>query len=362
MKKTAIALAIAGLAAATVAQAAPQENTFYAGARVGWSAFHDGNINAAAEVAEIAGAGLNRNSVTYGVFGGYQILNQNNFGLAAELGYDFFGKATSTFGDAANVGYHSAHGVSLALKPSYEVLPGLDVYGKTGVAIVRNMYKLENNASTNPAFKFNKTKASLILGAGVEYAILPELAARLEYQWLSKAGNLDKALAKEDIANTNLNYNPDIHSVTAGLSYRFGQGAAPVAAEVVNKTFTLNSDVTFAFGKSTLKPEASTALDGIYGEIAQVANPAVAVNGYADRIGKDAANLKLSQRRAETVANYLVSKGVNSNAITATGYGEANPVTGATCDAVKGRKALIACLAPDRRVEVQVQGNKQATM
>lgn len=356
MKKTAIALAIAGLAAATVAQAAPQENTFYAGARVGWSAMHHG-VERVADQARTNGVGYNRNSVTYGVFGGYQILNQNNFGLAAELGYDFFGK-NRTREAGEGTGYHTAHGASLALKPSYEVLPGLDVYGKTGVAIVRNMYK----ADKGDAAKYNKTKASLILGAGVEYAILPELAARLEYQWLSKAGNLDKALDKAGVTGTDYNYNPDIHSVTVGLSYRFGQGAAPVAAEVVNKTFTLNSDVTFAFGKSTLKPEASTALDGIYGEIAQVANLAVAVNGYADRIGKDAANLKLSQRRAETVANYLVSKGVNSNSITATGYGEANPVTGATCDAVKGRKALIACLAPDRRVEVQVQGNKQATM
>ncbi|MDG2954624.1 porin OmpA [Bisgaard Taxon 10/6] len=349
MKKTAIALAIAGLAAASVAQAAPQENTFYAGARVGWSAMHHGLERAFGE------DGFNRNSVTYGVFGGYQILNQNNFGLAAELGYDYFGKAKASAQD--DQGYHVAHGASFALKPSYEIYPDLDVYGKVGVALVRNMYK------DDVGEKFNKTKPSLILGAGVEYAILPELAARLEYQWLSKAGNLDSALEKAGYYGADARYSPDIHSVTAGLSYRFGQGAAPVAApEVVNKTFTLNSDVTFAFGKSTLKPEASTTLDGIYSEIAQVSNPAVAVNGYADRIGKDASNLKLSQRRAETVANYLVSKGVNSNSITATGYGEANPVTGNTCDSVKGRKALIACLAPDRRVEVQVQGNKQATM
>ncbi|MDG2959640.1 porin OmpA [Bisgaard Taxon 10/6] len=356
MKKTAIALAIAGLAAASVAQAAPQENTFYAGARVGWSAMHHGVDRVADRF--LSEGGLNRNSVTYGVFGGYQILNQNNFGLAAELGYDFFGK---TKADAA--GYHAAHGASLALKPSYEIYPDLDVYGKVGVALVRNMYKAETLSASGDAQKFNKTKPSLLLGAGVEYAILPELAARLEYQWLSKAGNLDSALENAGINGTDARYSPDIHSVTAGLSYRFGQGAAPVAApEVVNKTFTLNSDVTFAFGKSTLKPEATTTLDGIYSEIAQVSNPAVAVNGYADRIGKDASNLKLSQRRAETVANYLVSKGVNSNSITATGYGEANPVTGNTCDSVKGRKALIACLAPDRRVEVQVQGNKQATM
>ena len=42
MKKTAIALVVAGLAAASVAQAAPQENTFYAGAKVGQASFHDG--------------------------------------------------------------------------------------------------------------------------------------------------------------------------------------------------------------------------------------------------------------------------------------------------------------------------------
>src|SRR3712207_3900992 len=113
MKKTAIALAIAGLAAATVAQAAPQENTFYAGARVGWSAMHHGLDR----VIEGNGLGYNRNATTYGVFGGYQIFNQNNFGLAAEAGYDFFGKTTFR-SEGEDFGYHSAHGFNLALKPS----------------------------------------------------------------------------------------------------------------------------------------------------------------------------------------------------------------------------------------------------
>ena len=69
-------------------------------------------------------------------------------------------------------------------------------------------------------------------------------------------------------------------------------------------------------------------------------------------------NQKLSQKRAESVANYLVSKGVSQHAISATGYGKANPVTGNKCDAVTGRKALIACLADDRRVEIAVNGTK----
>ncbi|SUT94622.1 porin OmpA [Actinobacillus lignieresii] len=375
MKKSLVALAV--LSAAAVAQAAPQQNTFYAGAKVGWSTFHEGvrQFNHKYEgdqryPTSPTALGINRNSVTYGVFGGYQILNQNNFGLATELGYDYYGRVRGNDGDTRAF-KHSAHGLNLALKPSYEVLPNLDVYGKVGVAVVRNDYKFYGKKSSEDLLagnKYHKLKASTILGAGVEYAILPELAARIEYQYLNKAGNLNKAVERTGNGAKNPvdQYAPDIHSVSAGLSYRFGQGAAPVEAapEMVTKNFAFSSDVLFDFGKSSLKPAAATALDAANAEIANLglATPAIQVNGYTDRIGKEASNLKLSQRRAETVANYLVSKGQNPANVTAVGYGEANPVTGATCDAVKGRKALIACLAPDRRVEVQVQGAKNVTM
>ncbi|MDG4947217.1 porin OmpA [Actinobacillus equuli subsp. haemolyticus] len=371
MKKSVIALAVSGLALASVAQAAPQQNTFYAGAKVGQSSFHHGvnQLKSGHDDRyndETRTYGINRNSVTYGVFGGYQILNQNNFGLAAELGYDYYGRVRGNEGEFRSF-KHSAHGLNFALKPSYEVLPNLDVYGKVGVAVVRNDYKFYGAENTNePTEKFHKLKASTILGAGVEYAILPELAARVEYQYLNKAGNFNKALVRSGAQDVSYQYAPDIHSVSAGLSYRFGQGAAPVEAapEVVTKNFAFSSDVLFDFGKSSLKPAAATALDAANTEIANLglATPAIQVNGYTDRIGKEASNLKLSQHRAETVANYLVSKGQNAANVTAVGYGEANPVTGATCDAVKGRKALIACLAPDRRVEVQVQGSKNVTM
>lgn len=369
MKKTLVALAV--LSTAAVAQAAPQANTFYAGAKAGWASFHDGLTQFDAKDNKGEGFGINRNSVTYGVFGGYQILNQNNFGLATELGYDYFGRVrgNTTFeGETKDkrAAKHTAHGAHLSLKPSYEVAPNLDVYGKVGVALVRSDYYVQQNVAKDSRIKAHNLKPSLLLGAGLEYAITPELAARVEYQYLNRVGNLDKAARKTaGIEGTNFQYSPDIHSVSAGLAYRFGQGAAPVEApEVVTKNFAFSSDVLFDFAKSSLKPAAATALDAAHTEISNLglANPAIQVNGYTDRIGKDAANLKLSQRRAETVANYIVSKGTNPANVTAVGYGEANPVTGNTCDAVKGRKALIACLAPDRRVEIQVQGSKEVTM
>jgi len=337
MKKTAIALVVAGLAAASVAQAAPQENTFYAGAKVGQASFHDG-IKANAGKALNFGEGYHRNSVTYGVFGGYQILNRDNLGLAVELGYDDFGRAK--FRTAGKTDFkHTNHGAHLSFKGSYglggltSALEGLDVYGRVGAALVRSDYKDYDATSgaRNHAKGEHSLRVSPMFAAGVEYALpsLPELALRLEYQWLTRVGKLRNYNGVQGQA---ADYNPWIGSINAGLSYRFGQGAAPVVAQAT--------------------------LDGIYGEIAQINNANVAVAGYTDRIGKDAPNLKLSQRRADSVANYLVAKGVPAQNISATGHGKANPVTGSTCDAVKGRKALIACLAPDRRVEIAVNGTK----
>ncbi|OAQ13826.1 porin OmpA [Bibersteinia trehalosi] len=363
MKKSLVALAVAGFAVAS-ANAAPEANSFYVGAKAGWATFHHGvkqfNSKYALDDRYVDGRtdlGINRNSVTYGVFGGYQIIDN----LAVELGYDYYGRVRGNDTEDKKAAKHTAHGANLALKGNYEVISGLDTYAKVGAALVRSDYK-----DYLAQEKAHNLKTSLLLGAGVEYAITPSVGFRVEYQWLSRVGNLDKAARKAGNATSDYNYSPDIHSVSAGLTYRFGQGAAPVVAEpeIVTKNFAFSSDVLFDFGKANLKPAAAASLDAAHAEIQNLglAAPAIQVNGYTDRIGKDAPNLALSQRRAESVANYMVSKGVAPESITAVGYGKANPVTGNTCDAVKGRKALIACLAPDRRVELQVQGSKEVAM
>ena len=103
MKKTAIALAIAGLAAATVAQAAPQANTFYTGAKAGWTSSHNGFTQF-----RNAGYDVNRHSVNYGVFGGYQITD--NF--AAEVGYEYFGGSKLKDRQDKTEDKHTAHGTT----------------------------------------------------------------------------------------------------------------------------------------------------------------------------------------------------------------------------------------------------------
>ena len=80
--------------------------------------------------------------------------------------------------------------------------------------------------------------------------------------------------------------------------------------------------------------------------------------GHADRIGSTKYNQKLSVRRAETVKKYLVEKGIAPNRVYAEGKGETQPLTKSADCRMKNRKALIACLQPDRRVDVEVSGTK----
>ncbi len=129
---------------------------------------------------------------------------------------------------------------------------------------------------------------------------------------------------------------------------------APAPAPQVQK-ITLDAKVLFDFDKAVLKPEGMAAIDSqVVGKLAQIQKlDVVLVTGHTDRIGTEAYNQKLSERRADAVRNYLVSKGVDKAKIETIGMGEKQPVV--QC-AQKNFKELVACLAPNRRVEVQMKG------
>ena len=118
---------------------------------------------------------------------------------------------------------------------------------------------------------------------------------------------------------------------------------------------TLDANVLFEFDKAVLKAEGKTAIDNlVVAKLAQLQTlQVVIVTGHTDRIGSAEYNLKLSKQRADAVRDYLVSKGVDRTKIETIGMGEKEPVV--QCNQ-KEMKALIACLQPNRRVEVQVKG------
>ena len=132
---------------------------------------------------------------------------------------------------------------------------------------------------------------------------------------------------------------------------------APAPTPVAEKV-TLSADTLFDFDKSVLRSDGKERLDDLVGKLKAVDVQTIIDIGYTDRIGSKAYNLKLSNRRAETVKAYLVSKGVAADRILAKGKGKADPVTQpGQCKGHVTRK-LIKCLQPDRRVEIEVIGTR----
>jgi OmpA-OmpF porin, OOP family len=118
----------------------------------------------------------------------------------------------------------------------------------------------------------------------------------------------------------------------------------------------------FDFDKSALRPAGKAALDKLVGELDGVDYESILVSGHTDRLGSHQYNQKLSERRAATVNSYLVSKGIPDSRTTSAGNGESQPVTKiGDCKGPLSKK-LIACLQPDRRVDVAVSGSREVTV
>lgn len=132
----------------------------------------------------------------------------------------------------------------------------------------------------------------------------------------------------------------------------------PAATKPLPQKMSFSADALFAFDKSDLKPEGRVMLDDLVRQLQGTAYDVILVTGHADRLGSAGYNQKLSERRANAVKAYLASKDIQASRINAKGMGETQPMT--TADQCRGAKSakVIACLQPDRRVDVEMQGTK----
>jgi len=108
------------------------------------------------------------------------------------------------------------------------------------------------------------------------------------------------------------------------------------------------SDVLFDTSKATLKPGAQLRLAKVSGIILAYPDLKLEIDGFTDSVGGVAYNQELSERRAQSVHDFLVSQGVSANNVTTHGYGMENPV--ASNSTASGRQM-------NRRVELVVSGN-----
>jgi OmpA-OmpF porin, OOP family len=197
------------------------------------------------------------------------------------------------------------------------------------------------------------------------------LAARAEGNsnegyWTAPAGNLIWKSGYGECwragywtpAMANAECDPDLMPKTAAASAPTPAPAPTSTPHPMAEKVTLAADVLFDFDKAVIKPAGKEKLDELADKIRNVNLEVVIVVGHADRIGSGAYNMTLSERRAASVKGYLVAKGIAADRIHTEGKGETQPVK--TCpDHMRSRGALIACLAPNRRVEIEVIGTSK---
>jgi OmpA-OmpF porin, OOP family len=349
-------LGLLALTALTSPLAIAQDSGWYGGANLGRSlaTIDDARITSGLLSNALATSSISDRDRSHGfkIFGGYQI----NPNFSVEGGYFDLGKfgytATTVPAGTLN-GDIKVKGLNLDLVGTVPVTDKFSAFGRAGL----NYAQAKDTFTSTGAVRVvnanpSKSGTNYKFGLGVQYAINDALSVR---------GEAERYRVNDAVGNKG-----HIDLLSVGLIYRFGAKAQAPAPEIVAATpppppppptpaprvekYTLSATEVFAFNSAELKPqqpkldEIATALKG------DSAVNNVVITGYADRIGSPQYNQKLSERRAAAVKTYLSGKGIESNRLKAEGKGEANPVVECTD---KKRPALIKCLEPNRRVEVE---------
>ena len=132
---------------------------------------------------------------------------------------------------------------------------------------------------------------------------------------------------------------PDVHGVVANKG-------CPEVKEEVKRIFTQAlTGIQFETGKDIIRPTSFVILNNVVKVMQDNPEYLLEINGHTDNVGDDAANLDLSQRRANAVKKYLSDKGIDAARMTAKGYGETMPVED---------NSTAAGRAKNRRVEFKV--------
>jgi OmpA-OmpF porin, OOP family len=316
--------------------------------------------------------------------------HQFNRMLAVEAGYFDLGDAafTATTATAQTLnGRLRAKGVNLDLLGMLPVTDSWSVFGRVGATYARVQDSFSGTAVAASGVDSRNKKANAKAGLGLQVDLGSSLIARAEVERYRINGAVS--------GRTN------VDNVSFSLLFPFGRGqratpraamapavqmaaapapapmpmpapplvivqAAPVQppppAVVVpeRRRVSFAAHSLFAFDNADVREEGKAELDGFAKELQTTRFDSISVEGHTDRLGSLAHNQALSQQRADAVKAHLVSVGrVDPGKISSQGKGELSPVTKPEdCKGNAATAKLVACLQPDRRVDIEVSGTR----
>jgi outer membrane protein len=265
------------------------------------------------------------------------------------------------------------------LTAKYDFLPDHDFQPYVGAGINVTIISDVNLAVPGVgALKLNSTSVGPALQTGFDYKLWDHWYLNADVKWFKLGSDVD--LAGGARVST-VHIDPFLFGI--GIGYRFGghehvafaaPPPAPVSAppppppavaaapapppcqapagfkvdencHIIEQSVIVRA-VDFEFNLSQLTAPAQQTLDEVASALLTQPELNVEIQGHTDSIGSVAYNLNLSQRRAEAVKAYLISKGVSASVLTAKGYGKARPI--ASNDSAEGR-------AQNRRVAFEIR-------
>ncbi|GGY61816.1 porin OmpA [Cellvibrio zantedeschiae] len=348
-------LACALVAAAAASYATADESGWYLGGNIGETE-SDLDVERQADKLVPLGVTSTLNSLDdtdhgYKLYAGYKL----NPYVALEGGYFDLGEFnfTNVASPAGSLsGKLELRGINLDLVLSVPLTEKLSGFARVGA----NYAEAQNNfGSTGFALAQTSEKDRDLngkAGLGLQYNFNYNWAMRVE----AERYRFDDGVSQMADAN--------MYSV--GLVYRFGSPTPPPAPVVIAppapapvvappppapkfEKYTLSATELFTFDSAAVNvpqpklQEIATVIKG------PGAPEKIVITGYTDRLGSDEYNQKLSERRAQAVKDYIIGQGVAGERLVIEGKGEADPIV--QCDD-KNKAALIKCLAPNRRVEI----------
>lgn len=298
-----------------------QDNSHaYVGLRGGWANVEDACSSDSSE--------CNDDTFGYGLYAGYQFTSW----FALEAAVTDYGSPDASYG--VNNVSADIWGSELSGVFSYDVAEHLDAYLRVGAA-----YQGIDKDSTWSSEQ-TSNEWGVVSAVGLDYRLSKNWSLRGEYQFIDGVGD-------EEVMQA------DMHFVSLGLTYHFGQKkqfiAAPVPViepvvepepEFVTTKLTLGASATFDFDSSTIN--TNPEFTDLVMQLLQSREGGITITGHTDSSGPAKYNQWLSERRAQAIADRMVGN-VSSSRIIVTGEGESSPA--ASNETAEGR-------AENRRVDI----------